>query len=78
MRTSDSKSNKTLECNRGWLRGKAIQVALTPALAEDPSITPATRGHDIREAQPMSFHDRADTDAEMDAELPHKLFGSIS
>ena len=68
MYTSDSKSSMTLECNRGWLRGKAIQVALTPALAEDPLITPATRGHDIREAQPMTLHDRADTDAEPDAD----------
>jgi hypothetical protein len=76
--TSDSKSTMTLECNRGWLRGKAIQVALTPALAEDPSITPASRGHDIRGAQPMTLQDRAETDAEPDAELPYKFFESIS
>jgi hypothetical protein len=78
MYTSDSKSNKTLKCNRGWLRGKATQVALTPALAEDPSITPASRDHDIREAHPMTLHNRAETDAEPDAKLPYKFFESIS
>jgi hypothetical protein len=67
----------TLECNRGWLRGKATQVALTPALAEDPSITPASRGHDVREAQPMTIYGRAETDAESDADSGHKLLESM-
>jgi hypothetical protein len=43
-------------------------------LAEDPSITPASRGHDIREAQPIAFLHRADTEAESDADLRHKSF----
>jgi hypothetical protein len=51
--TSDSKSSTTLECNRGWLRRKAIQVALTPVLAEHPVFIPATKGHNLSEAQLM-------------------------